>query len=111
MDIQYLGSLEIPVGRMVRVEIKGRDVDSQKRGITGIVTACNKRHFTVQAQKYSESFLKVDLILGLIRVTEYKIELIERKRSDVSELISRTNIGADGSLKKNNLELILGTAK
>lgn len=109
MDVQYLETLEIPVGRSVRVELKGRDIDSQKRGMTGIVTACNERHFNVQGQNYAETFLKVDLVLGLVRLTESKIEVAELKRSEVIELIPGTSEGVTGNLK--NLELILGTAK
>lgn len=111
MNVQTLESIEVPVGKMVIVEIRIKDVDSTKRSMAGMVTASNKRHFTVQGQNYAETFLKVDLVLGLVGLTEPKIEVTEQRRSNAIELIPWTNKGADGSSEKNSLELILGTAK
>lgn len=60
----------------------------------------------------NESFLKIDILLGLTRrLMEPIIEVTAQKRSDVVELIPQTSKGADRSLNRNNLELILGSVE
>lgn len=51
----------------------------------------------------NESFLKIDILLGLTRrLMEPIIEVTAQKRSDVVELIPQTSKGADRNLNRNN---------
>ena len=101
MDAHFLETIEIPVGRLVWVELRGKEIDSLKSNMKGIVTACDKRHFTIQVENYGVSFLKVDLVLGLIRLPELKTEVYAAKEETI-----RTSKGSRGSLRKK-MELIL----
>lgn len=68
MLVQALEEMRIPVGAEVEIETASSDNDKKRRKITGTVTHCARRHFTVQGAMYSETFLKADLAMGLIRL-------------------------------------------
>ena len=115
MDVNYLEKIKIPIGTFVEVELRGKDAHPKSRikDRSGIVTACNKRHITVRDQNYEQSYLKVDLVLGLIILTELKGERKKQKGIDLVSLVSQPSKGAEQGLdpEKNNLELALGAGR
>ena len=119
MDVNFLEKMEIPIGALVKIELRGKDVmpKSKVKGMVGIVTACNKRHFTVRCKTwyggpgYSQSYLKADLVLGLVVLTDLKGKNREEKGDTMMGLRHQFDEGEDQSLGNNNLELALGATK
>ncbi|KLU61453.1 hypothetical protein CEB3_c21320 [Peptococcaceae bacterium CEB3] len=67
MQVTALEAMKLPLGALVRVEPRGKEGDT--KSFIGIVESQNKRFFTVRG-RYCQSYLKIDLVLGLILLTD-----------------------------------------
>ena len=60
--------MRIPLGKPVQIEVQSRDAESRRGDMAGIVVAVNRRHHTVQGNKYCQAYLKINLATGEIKM-------------------------------------------
>lgn len=69
MLLEEVEKFSLPIGKQVKVKVKSGS-GKERKEFAGTVIACNNRHFSVQGERYKESFLKAAVYLGEIGVEQ-----------------------------------------